>query len=61
MKAIKQSLEEAGFPNFQNHLISFCADGASVNFGKSGGVQKKLTDLVPWLIPIWCMPQRYEC
>jgi hypothetical protein len=58
MKAINKALEDAGFPNYQNHLIGFCADGASVNFGKSDGVQKKLKDLVPWLIPIWCMPHR---
>ena len=55
-------MEEAGFPvaNYQNHLVGFCADGASVNFGKTGGVQQKLRENIPWLIPIWCLPHRYK-
>lgn len=60
VQAINKALTSAEFPVVENHLIGFCADGASVNFGKTGGVQKKLTDMVNWLIPIWCLPHRLE-
>ncbi|XP_069110113.1 zinc finger protein 862-like [Argopecten irradians] len=62
LQAINKAMNEAGFPEaiYQNHLVGFCADGASVNFGKVGGVQQKLRENIPWLIPIWCLPHRLE-
>ncbi|KAJ8298310.1 hypothetical protein KUTeg_024841 [Tegillarca granosa] len=44
----------------ENHMVAFCSDGASVNFGSRSGVAKQLTDRCPWLIPIWCLPHRLE-
>ena len=58
LDAIKSAFNDADFPDFLDHLVGFCAYGASVNFGKKGGVQKLLSDMVPWLIPIWCLPHR---
>lgn len=58
VQAVRKALDQAEFPYLENHLVGFCADGASVNFGKHGGVNKLLSDSAPWLIGIWCLPHR---
>ena len=46
--------------SYDDHLIGFGADGASVNFGKNNGVYKKLTDEMPWLVRVHCVAHRLE-
>ena len=44
-----------------NSMVAVAADGASVNFGRIGGVLTKLRDsYAPWLIKIHCIAHRLE-
>ncbi|XP_077863556.1 E3 SUMO-protein ligase KIAA1586-like [Saccoglossus kowalevskii] len=54
--AIDKVFGSVGFEDYRNKLIGFCADGASVNMGETGGVRAKLGQSCEWLITIWCMP-----
>ena len=43
-------------------LVGFCADGASVNMGRTGGVAVRLAREIPapWLVVIHCVSHRIE-
>ena len=42
--AITTSFASIGHETFNEHMIAFCADGASVNHGAKGGIQAKLSN-----------------
>ena len=48
------SLVDVGFHDYKDRLIGFMSDGASVNFGKRGGLLAKLRIDMPWIIGIHC-------
>lgn len=58
--AITTSFASIGHDSFKEHMVAFCADGASVNHGARGGVKAKLSNECPWLLGIWCLPHRLE-
>lgn len=54
-------LEDVGI-TASKQLVGFCADGASVNMGRIGGVAALLTNNIPapWLVVIHCVSHRFE-
>lgn len=50
--AIKSAFSDVDLPNFPEHFVKVCSDGVFVNFCKEGGVQRVISDVVPWLISI---------
>lgn len=59
LQVLRNVIGQTDFSNYRNHMAGFCADGASVNFGKINGIQVKLKDELPWLVGIWCLHNRY--
>ena len=57
---INSAIEKFGIENWKVKLVGFCADGASVNLGQTGGVAAKLKVDNPYLIDIHCMAHRLE-
>ena len=45
---------------YADHLISVCADGASVNMGIYNGAVTKIKETRPWLLDIHCSNHRLE-
>ncbi|XP_046335796.1 zinc finger protein 862-like [Haliotis rufescens] len=60
LEAVSDQFMRVKQENFKENLVSFCADGASVNHGETGGVKAKLRQQCPWMIGIWCLPHRLE-
>ena len=52
--------EKAGQENWEEKLVFFCADGASVNMGIRNGVAAKLKEEVGHLLSIHCVAHRLE-
>ena len=46
--------------SFENKLVGFAADGASVNHGDKDGVIGLLKSTLPWIIYIWCVAHQLE-
>ncbi len=59
-KAISGTFEDAGVNTWQEKLVAFRADGASVNLGKKAGIAALLKKEVPYLIDFHCLPHRPE-
>ena len=60
VNTITGTFESLGITNYNNKLIGFGANGASVNRGNKNGVKKKLREIMPWLIFNWCLSHRLE-
>ena len=48
-----------GVAGWENKLIDFGCDGASVNLG-GHGLRGNLEESVPWIVVFWCLAQRLE-
>ena len=59
VNAITGTFESLGITNYNNKLIGFGADGASVNRGNKNGVKRE-REIMPWLIFNWCLSHRLE-
>jgi len=59
---IKEAFMRVGLVDYDQRLIGFMSDGASVNFGPKSGLLKKLKvdEKMPWLVGIHCLNHRLE-
>jgi len=59
-KALSDTFSESGITNFNERLVGFMSDGASVNFGKKSGLIALLQNKSPWLVGLHCLNHRLE-
>ena len=54
-----RALTYAVIPDWENKLVGFGSDGASVNIG-ANGLKGYLEKAVPWVLVFWCLAHRLE-
>ena len=54
-----RALDHVGIVGWEEKLIGFGCDGASVNIG-AGGLRGSLEKSVPWVVVFWCLAHRLE-
>ena len=60
-RAIDTLMEEYDISTmYENRLVSVCADGASINFGKYNRVTTQMKHTRFWLLLIHCVNHRLE-
>ena len=59
MKCFTRALTYAGIPDWENKLVRFGSDGASVNIG-ANGPKDDLEKAVSWVLVFWCLAHRLE-
>ena len=53
-----RALDHVGIVSWEEKLIGFGYDGASVNIG-AGGLRGSLEKFVPWVVVFWCLAHRW--
>ena len=64
VNAIRQSFEEVKLESeeltYDQKLVGFASDGASLNRGCKDSIKTNLRELSPWMLFIWCIAHRLE-
>lgn len=60
-QAIDESFQELNLDRpYEDKLVGFCSDGASVNRGCKESIKTVLQEKSPWMIFLWCVAHRLE-
>ena len=60
-EAISESFDDLKLDQpYEDKLVGFCSDGASVNRGWKESIKTALQEKSPWLIFFWCVAHRLE-
>ncbi|XP_057291390.1 zinc finger protein 862-like [Hydractinia symbiolongicarpus] len=60
LEAIDSAFQRIGILNFNQRLVGFNADGASVNMGRKKGVGALIKETAPWVEVVHCFNHRIE-